>query len=75
MRVILSGEIIAPLAALINPDGSFEFPKLTQGRYVLRIASKGAETAAFQGPPTASDTTINVTSKDVTGVEIVWRRQ
>jgi hypothetical protein len=75
VRVILNGEIIAPLAASINADGSFEFPGVAEGRYILRLASKGAETSTFERPLTASDTIINVTNRDVTGIEIAWRSQ
>jgi hypothetical protein len=75
VKVILTGEIIVPLAAPINPDGSFEFPRVAQGTYILRLASKGAEAAAIERRRTASDNVINVTDKDVTGIEIVWRSQ
>jgi hypothetical protein len=75
VKVILTGEIIVPLAAPINPDGSFEFPRVAQGTYILRLASKGAEATAIERRRTASDKVINVTDKDVTGIEIVWRPQ
>ena len=73
VRVILNGEIIASLAASITADGSFEFPRVAQGTYILRVASKGAEREAFERPRAASDTIINVTNSDVTGIVITWR--
>jgi len=51
VRVILSGEIIASLSASAEADGSFKFPSVTPGRYVIRVASKGAE----QAEPRARD--------------------
>ena len=59
VRVILSGEIIASISASVEADGSFEFPSVTPGRYVIRVASKGAEQAAAARPRSPSDTMIN----------------
>ena len=89
VRVILSGEIIASLSASVEADGSFEFPRVPPGRYVIRVASKGTvgavydhavidraygwERAAGARPRSPSDTMINVGDKDVTSIEINWR--
>ena len=73
VRVILSGEIIASLSASAEADGSFKFPSVTPGRYVIRVASEGAEQAAAARPRSPSDTMINVGDRDFTGIEINWR--
>ena len=84
VRVILSGEIIASISASVEADGSFEFPRVPPGRYVVRVASKGtvgavydraygSEQAAAARPRSPSDTMINVGDRDVTGIEINWR--
>lgn len=49
--------------AAINPDGTFAFPKVLQGQYTARLVAPGIA-------PTAATTTVAVTNKDVTGVEI-----
>jgi len=65
--------VIGSISASVEADGSFEFPSVTPGRYVIRVASKGAEKAAAARSRSPSDTTINVGDRDVTGIEINWR--
>ena len=73
VRVILSGEITASISVSVEADGSFKFPSVTPGRYVIRVASQGEEQAAAARPRSPSDTMINVGDRDVTGIEINWR--
>ena len=65
--------VIGSISASVEADGSFEFLGVTLGRYVIRVASKGAEQAAAARPRSPSDTTINVGDRNVTGIEINWR--
>ena len=43
--------VIGSISASVEADGSFEFLSVTLGRYVIRVASKGAE----QAEPRARD--------------------
>ena len=43
--------VIGSISASVEADGSFEFLGVTLGRYVVRVASKGAE----QADPRARD--------------------
>jgi hypothetical protein len=74
VRVVLAGEIIGTLHASIKPDGSFEFPRILQGQYIVRVAPSGMETIAAARPRTPSDKVITVADKDVTGIEVVVPR-
>jgi hypothetical protein len=65
-----------PLKVLaIHPDGSFEFPNVIQGRYVLHVIPKAMAMDPSKFPRTLSESTINVGDKDVSGIEIVWTPQ
>jgi len=75
VRVILNGELIGPLVTSVESDGSFVFPRLAQGRYILRVAARGAERAVSERRQGPSDTIINVVNADVTGIEIAWKPQ
>ncbi|PYS52662.1 MAG: hypothetical protein DMG13_15530 [Acidobacteria bacterium] len=73
-RVVLAGEIIGTLHTAIKPDGSFEFPKVLQGQYIVRVVPSGIETTAAGRPRTPSDKVITVADKDVNGIEVVLPR-
>jgi len=73
VRVILNGELIGPLVSSVDSDGSFVFPRVTRGRYILRVGSRGGERAVSERRQGPSDTVINVTNGDVTGIEIAWK--
>jgi hypothetical protein len=74
-RVVLLGEVMANINAPVNPDGSFEFPKVLPGRYIARVvANSGEITAAAQRRRDISDNIITVTDKDLSGIEITVPR-
>lgn len=57
---MIGGSALEPLDVAINPDGSFEFPRVLPGSYTARI------TPAMPIPPIP----LFVTNKDLTGVEV-----
>ena len=70
-RVVLLGEVMANIDAPVNPDGSFEFPRVLPGRYIARfVAGSGEINAAAQRRLGVSDNIITVTDKDLSGIEI-----
>ncbi len=63
VSLVGSTSSLPTMDAAINPDGTFAFPKVLQGTYTARLTVPGIAA-------TAATTTVVVTNKDVTGVEI-----
>jgi len=57
---LIGGSALEPLDVAINPDGSFEFPRVLPGSYTARVTPPLPFPAA----------SVFVTNKDLTGVEI-----
>jgi hypothetical protein len=67
VRVALTGTFNLPLTVLLNPDGTFAFDEVFQGSISVRLLGNIGET--LQQP-----VTITVGPRDVTDLEIVYRR-
>jgi hypothetical protein len=67
VRVILMGTFNAPVTVLLNSDGTFAFDQVFQGTSSVRLLGNIGETVQ---PPV----NITVGPKDITDLEIVYRR-
>jgi hypothetical protein len=67
VRVALTGTFNLPLTVPLNPDGTFAFDEVFQGSISVRLLGNIGET--LQQP-----VTITVGPRDVTDLEIVYRR-
>jgi hypothetical protein len=66
-RVALESEVTATMEAYINPDGTFEFPRvLPDTDYVARMTPESILSSAPK---------VNVAAKDITGLEVVIARE
>jgi hypothetical protein len=67
LRVNLTGPFNGPLSVPVNPDGTFAFDQVFQGASSVRLLGN-------IGEPLQPPVNITVGPKDITDVEIVYRR-